>query len=198
MRKIFVAATLLLCSATPSYAATVQVAFMDVDTAHVDGAFLPPAGFDLNVVSSDNLVGGYIGAITATTIGPGVQTLYTAASNQDPNGIGPAAGTFLGGPVPFGIVDTSVGTIQVNLSSMFADHGPMDQNIGAIAIGTYDSLLNTYDMSWSTVLTQGANAGQVATFNFTGSAFIVPVPAALWLFASGLFGLVCVARKKTM
>jgi len=180
-----------------SQAAIVEIDFMDVSAANVSAGFLPPGGFDLTVVSSDNLVGGYIAAITATPIGAGgIQTLYTAAFNQDPNGTGPAAGSFLGGPVPFGVIDTIAGTIQVNMSSMFSDHGPMDQNLGAIAMGTYDSLTGNYTMSWSSILTQGMNMGQVVTFTFSGNAAVIPVPAAVWLFFSGLIGLIAVAKKK--
>ncbi len=195
-KSVWMILALTFSYAPLSQAAIVEVDFMDVTEAHVGASFLPVAGFDLTVVSSDNLVGGYIGAITETSIGGGTQTLYTAAFNQDPNGVGPAAGNFLGGPVPFGVVDTTAGTIQVNMSSVFADHGPMDQNLGAIAMGTFDSLTGDYTMSWSSIMTQGMNMGQVVTFTFSGNATVVPVPAAVWLFLSGIIGLAAVARKK--
>ena len=38
--------------------------------------------------------------------------------------------------------------------------------------------------------------GSVAIFNGTGSATVVPVPAAVWLMGSGLLGLVGVARRR--
>ena len=38
--------------------------------------------------------------------------------------------------------------------------------------------------------------GSVATFNGTGTASVVPVPAAAWLMGSGLLGLVGVARRR--
>ena len=40
----------------------------------------------------------------------------------------------------------------------------------------------------------GGGAGYNANFNFTAPA--VPVPAAVWLFGSGLLGLVGVARRR--
>lgn len=182
-----------------SHAAMVEISYMDVASAHVNAEFLPLAGFALTAVaSSENLVGDYIGAITATLIGPGIQTLYTAAFNLDPNGIGPAAGSVLGGSVPFGFADTSAGTIQVNMSGIFADHGPMDQNLGAIAHGSFDSLTGLYTMNWYSVMSQGSNFGQVVAFTFSGNIQVVPIPAAAWLFVCGLVGLIAVARRKSV
>ena len=45
------------------------------------------------------------------------------------------------------------------------------------------------------VLTVGAKAGNSIALN--GTATVVPVPAALWLFTSGLFGLFGFSRKKS-
>ena len=36
----------------------------------------------------------------------------------------------------------------------------------------------------------------VTSAQFAGSTSVVPVPAALWLFGSGLLGLVAVSRRK--
>ena len=42
----------------------------------------------------------------------------------------------------------------------------------------------------------GPTAGFLPLFNGTGSLSEVPVPAAAWLFGTGLLGLVGVARRK--
>jgi hypothetical protein len=46
------------------------------------------------------------------------------------------------------------------------------------------------------VVLVGVNAGQVGFDNLYIDAAVVPVPAAVWLFGSGLLGLIGVARKK--
>lgn len=176
-------------------AALINITFMSVESAHVDADFLPVGGINLNVVTNDNLVADYIPAITSTNIGGGIQTTYTGMFNQDPNNMGPSAGTLLGSVVPYGFYDDTAGTIMVNMSSFFSDHFMMDQNLGAIAMGTWDSVTGDYSMSWSAVLTQGMNAGEVVTFTFEGSTVAVPVPAAIWLMISGL-GLLAIRKKK--
>jgi len=44
--------------------------------------------------------------------------------------------------------------------------------------------------------TGGPFAGNNANFNLKGTLAVVPVPAAVWLFGSGLLGLVGIARRK--
>ena len=45
-------------------------------------------------------------------------------------------------------------------------------------------------------MANGPFTGQIATFAGTGTATVVPVPAAVWLMGSGLLGLVGVARRR--
>jgi len=196
MKKILGTIALLLCSVTPSHAAIVSIDYLDVSYAHIDADFLPVGGIDLVVTSNENLLAGYIDEIASTDIGGAVQTLYTSSRNQDPNAMGPLPGTVLGGPVPRGFFNTRTGHMRVNLTGLIADHGDVDQRVGIIADGTFDSLLNSYEVSWTTELTQGMNAGQEVTFTLGGATSPVPVPAALWLFSSGIFGVAFVARRK--
>jgi hypothetical protein len=176
MKKIVGTILLSLCCITPVYADDIEVEAMSVTFAHVDGPFLPPGGFDLNTTATTNLVDDYINgedAITVTSIGPaGDQILYTSEKNMNLNGMASPAELFPGGPVPIGSVNTLTNVITVDLSSMFANHGPMDQNIGGTAIGTFDSSTGEYTMSWTAILSQGPAAGLPATFTFSGVAIL--------------------------
>ncbi len=196
MKKFLGVIVFVLGSFQATQAATVNLNSLSVTYAHVNALFLG-GGIDLDVTTTDNLLGGYINSITATNLPPaGIQTLYTAATNQNPNGLGPAAGSIAGGPAPTGTIDLGTNAITVDMSSFFANHGPMDQNLGGIATGFYNPLSGNYLMSWTAVLSQGPAAGEAVTFTFGGHATVVPVPAAAWLFGTGLIGLVAVARKK--
>lgn len=54
-----------------------------------------------------------------------------------------------------------------------------------------------FDLSWHSYITTAPFAGQTGYWHLTGSVVTaVPVPAAVWLFGSGLLGLVGVARRK--
>lgn len=69
---------------------------------------------------------------------------------------------------------------------------------GTEAAGTACNGVNndaTHPAVPGTVMDNGPFAGQHATFQ--GEVSAVPVPAAVWLFGSGLLGLVGVARRKT-
>ncbi|RDH86009.1 MAG: hypothetical protein DIZ80_00615 [endosymbiont of Galathealinum brachiosum] len=106
-----------------------------------------------------------------TPLGPmmAIQTLYTSSTNK--------SGMFVGGPAPSGKVNLKKNTITVDMSGFFAKHGPMVQNLGGIAEGTYDPGTGGYSMSWSAVLTQGSPTlsnmpvtFRTVTFTFTGVA----------------------------
>lgn len=202
MKKIVGAIVILLASVQHAQAATVNLSSLTVTSGNMDAEFLAnPVPFIVTALPTDNLLAGYHSGITATPLGmndnidDNTHTLYTAATNQDPNGEGPAAGTFAGGPVPTGFVDLDLGTITVDLSGIFGDHFGADQSLAGIATGTYDDVTGAYEMSWTKTLTQG-HVGEDLTLTFAGQASVVPVPAAAWLFGSGLIGLAGVARRK--
>ena len=162
-------------SSLAAQATEFAITSMDVTAARVNAAFMPPEGNALNPTDTTNLVGGYINgedAITVTPLGAmgADQILYTAETNQNPNGMGPAAGSFSGGPAPTGYVDMAAKTITVDMTSLFANHGGMDQSVGGIATGSYDALTGAYNMSVTATLTQGGHAGDDVTFTFSGTA----------------------------
>lgn len=209
---------------TQSSAATFNITEMNIAGGTITRNFLPtPDTINLGLTGNTNLVGGYINKnstldglpISITNFGmPGgeitpPQYVYTAASNINHNGVQtapvdgittPGDGDFMGRPIPTGVVDDALGTISMDLSSWFANHMTMDQNLGsANATGNGDANTGFYDLSWTAILTQGGGAGGTVTWDLQGQVLqtsAVPVPAAVWLFSSGLLGLIGIARRK--
>ncbi|MFC1773857.1 VPLPA-CTERM sorting domain-containing protein [Pseudomonadota bacterium] len=162
-----------------------------------------------------NLIGGYLGnggaGLDSVTPDPnsivGMQysgfalNTYTAATNLgDDNTV---VGSQIGGTVPSGTLDTVAGTITMDLSSWFANwnnndiHSGTGKNDGvtsAFATGMWNPLTGEYSLSWQSAA--GAPYLNTSYWTLEGIASPVPVPAAMWLFGSGLLGLVGMARKK--
>ena len=200
MKKILAGVVLFSASIINAQAAIINLASLTITEASVSGVAVPGFTVSLDIVDpSTNILAGYTTiAVTTIPIGGADQTVYTAASNTNPNGMGPAAGTVPGGPVPSGTVDDVAGTIEVDMSSWFADHGMFDQNLGGTAVGLWNSATGDYQMAWTVALNGPGHPalGSFVTWTVHGVASPVPVPAAVWLFGSGLLGLVGVARRK--
>lgn len=205
-----------------SSASVFHIDDMNIASGTITRNFKPvPDTIALDLNSNTNLIGGYINKDTGSAIsetnfnGMGLnpmaptQFVYTATSNINHNGGGsfngqtpPASGTHAGGSVPSGTVDDVTGTITMDLSSWFANHGKMDQNLGSeSATGTWDAGTGAYDLSWTALLTQGPGAMNPlasVTWNLQGNILAtspVPVPGAVWLMGTALFGLQRLRRK---
>lgn len=104
------------------------------------------------------------------------QYVYTAASNIRHNsewtGKAPIAdGTISDASyvVPTGTVDDKTGVITLDLSSWFANHMMMNQNLGGIATGQWNATTNEItDLTWSADLTQGMQKGATTTWTLQG------------------------------
>lgn len=222
-KLIFSALILTSFYSAQSSATIFHINEMNISSASVTRNFRPtPDTIALNLGRNTNLVGGYININTSSEIsatkfnrsGPNptapTQFVYTAASNINHNGgtpfngdTSPVSGTHLGGPAPTGTVDDVLGTIAMDLSSWFANHATMDQNLGSDnATGTWDASTGAYNLSWTALLTQGpgvADPSASVTWNLQGSTLAtspVPVPGAVWLMGTALFGLQTLRRKK--
>lgn len=196
MKKL-IAGTALLAASMTAQGAIVELASLTIDAGSVSGTPVPGFVQSLDIVDPNaNILEDYT-TIAVTFIGMGDQTLYTSDANLDPNGMGPAAGTVPGGPVPTGMVDTDTGEIWVDMSSMFSDHGGFDGLVGGIGYGLWNSMTGEYQMAWTVALPDPhPAAGTFVSFVFHGYASPVPVPAAAWLLGSGLIALVGVARRR--
>jgi len=96
----------------------------------------------------------------------------------------------------------SAGQLAVGL---YMDWG-VNQDIAILAIfdcgvGTAGSFCSSVDTDGiaplGTAMQNGPFAGDNITFAFEGTVSAVPIPAAVWLFGSGLIGLVGLARRKS-
>lgn len=120
-----------------------------------------------------------------------------------------ATATFFGAPIEFyyapsGVYDDpgaplhSAPTINFNnmtadLTSLFAFWNDNEYNVGGIAtVNTIDA--NSWELTWSHIQADGPFLG--TTTHMTMVISQVPLPAAVWLFGSGLIGLIGVARRK--
>ena len=110
----------------------------------------------------------------------------------------PFGGTpVVGGPVPSGSVDDVANTISVDLSAWTAWWNGTNFNQGANPVtGTYDPGTGVYNISWTSTVVGGPFDGQTGAWGLTGVATPVPIPAAAWLFGTGLLGLVGIARRR--
>ena len=212
IRKRLMLSSLVFCSffSTQSSAVIFNIDEMNITSGTITRNFLAtPDTINLDLTGNTNLVGGYINKnstgdgnpISITNFGmPGgtmtpPQFVYTAAFNINHNGNSstPTDGTHAGGPAPSGTVDDVAGTISMDLSSWFANHMTMDQNLGSANVtGAWDSITGVYDMSWSATLTQGMGAGGKVTWNLQGNTLQtshVPVLGAIWLMGTALLGL---------
>ena len=78
--------------------------------------------------------------------------------------------------------------------------GPIDMGGGAAAIVTCDTVAcavgEGFTLDYNAVVPSGGFAGVAYQLHLSGTVGAVPVPAAVWLFGSGLLGLVGVARRR--
>lgn len=101
---------------------------------------------------------------------------------------------FTGAAAPSATISGS--TISLDLSSLFFGAGRGDShktwNIGELATGQYDSETRAFTVSWNHMFENGKHDG-LATFFLKGVAEVgqqpVAIPAAVVLYATGLFGL---------
>lgn len=100
-------------------------------------------------------------------------------------------------------VESSSGnTASIDMSgwTMWFDHqSVVDVGVGSnatVICGIDCSVGDTFTLDYSAIIQEGGFTGFLYGLHLEGTIAAVPVPAAIWLFGSGLLGLVGVARKK--
>jgi len=215
MKRLAISMAVTLCLSFLPH--TVSAATYSIGSMNITGGGFSVDGFPDGFIAfnyigpNTNLVGGYIGSGGAdvdvftpnsSRIADALwydlpMSLYTAAASLGDT-YSPA-GTYTGGPVPSGILDNVAYTITMDLSSWFANWGDGDYITGtgrndgitsAMATGTWNPVTHAYILQWDSA-TFGPQCNPcVGHWTLEGTASPVPVPAAFWLFGSGLFGLI--------
>jgi len=108
-----------------------------------------------------------------------------SASDGNPDYDGPSGSTF--GGLSANLTETASSSSAGDLA-LFT--GPGTINLGVFSMGKSSG---SGPGNLATLFTSNASADVTVTYNYTTA---VPVPAAVWLFGSGLLGLVGVARRK--
>ena len=116
---------------------------------------------------------------------------------------------FYGASPPSGTVDTSLGLIDLNLPDLRAtvsgvvlgDFDLWNPSTSTIDSDSYNTATSEFAYGWNDAVTlRDAIYNIPGIVNYSillnGTASTVPVLPALWLFGSGLLGLVGIARRK--
>lgn len=109
---------------------------------------------------------------------------------------------FTGAPSPTALLSGT--SLTVDLSSLFfgIERGNMYRswNIGGSATGLFNTDTKEFFLSWNRLFDGPKQDERQATFFLTGlvhfDAQAVPIPAAAWLFGSGLVGIVALIRRR--
>ena len=147
-------------------------------------------------------------SIDITAMNFGAQSAASGVADTDNLGT-TFNGTFFNAPWVATTLSTQTeGTF--NFAGVSDAQGAFDYTVelaaGETAFGTYFTWSVNPDIPVVAVFNQDGSAGQAVAMqvgpfpgqapSFQGTVSAVPVPAAVWLFGSGLLGLVGVARRK--
>lgn len=192
--KVKILSVLLGCVLSNQASAEVfNISSMNVTSGNLVRSFNPndtTTPIELDFSGNTDLVGGFINKNTTTDDlsisqtnfrmvkdpSEPTQYTYTAATNIRHNyewtEMPPIDDGMLTDPsyvIPTGSVDDEAGTITLDLSSWFANHMGMNQNLGGIATGQWDPETGIFtDLTWSATLTQGMQKGATVTWTLQG------------------------------
>ena len=100
--------------------------------------------------------------------------------------------------------DDGAGSVTLDMTgwNVHWNDGDIDMGQGAAAVvscGVDCAVGDTFTMDYDAVVPSGSFIGVAYQLHLSGTigeASVIPVPAAVWLFGSGMLGLVGVARRK--
>ena len=215
MKKTTLALTLALVSTG------VQSATLDINSLIITGGTWSLGAPGVGICDETSF--SSYRCLTPGSAGPLVMGTYQGSSGT---GSSLADGMYLGNPfytftaasatgaannptgLPNGTVDTGAGTMTVDLGGFYMDWNGNSALLGTdpdgtngtstAATGNYNPLTGEFDIAWNSYASSGPFNDQMHYWSLTGTAEVstVPVPAAIWLFGSGLLGLFGWARRK--
>lgn len=165
---------------------------MSVDGVTYDGSAPTFPGTEADYIATS------IGTFQFGFFGP--VAIYTAETDGVDSGFAAVTGDITGGNLS---LDLSSWTAY--WKSSFNQGSSSDMAPGSVCVGTtcstaiattYDAGTGDFTASWSAVVVGGPFNGQLGQWDITGNVSAVPVPAAVWLFSSGLIGLIGLAKRK--
>lgn len=179
---------------------------LQIRAAAIDTLTIEQVGLQLN-----------LGVLTPNLTQPVSATITMGVFQDLPGGIvslaGPAGMSALtvyttgdfGAALPSGTVnEPAPGNISVDLGSLRANVtvpilGTLDFSLWPVTQpptgGTYDSATGAFSLSWVADIIHNATKRGTFSIALSGTATVVPVPPAFWLFGSGLLGIIAVARR---
>ena len=212
MKKTILVTTLLLTSGV-AHSAAINYLELTGGTFSMDGGLttsdispgefsnMTVGGYDGGDPVSSDMAQNSIGYIQFLTFGP-----MTFSTREQPwvDVYRPLTGDITNGALTLDLDAWTVwysGSVMnqgANDTCIFADFITVFEDIcsrGA-AVTTYDATSGAFTASWDSVFVGGSFPDSVGTWSITGNVSAVPVPAAVWLFGSGIVGLIGAARRK--
>ena len=213
-RSILTAGSALLMS-TVLHAAPLDITRLDMNMTSLDLEL----NNQVHAFSTSNpvsiVMGSYQNPIVTLTDSDGDRvTVYTAAPNPAPSGTADAA---------VGTLSVDFTSMLADFELVSGGRGRRGGGTGSftvslwdsttiVATNTYDGVDNAFMLGWTTDVNvpdavgrlrmcaggrmgQGGAACDTTTV-LEGTASVVPVPAAIWLFGSGMLGLAGIARRQ--
>jgi hypothetical protein len=177
---------------------TYQNFVLDPDVPHPDNwdgkGGKPGTGYSGAPTAPANIVKPFSFFGTATYVGTNPISYQSANSRPAPTA-DVNMGSCVGNTCSLS-VELSSWEVMWNGSAF--EQGPRPSNTGAfvLAAGTYDLATHAYALGWASQIKGGPFNGVIGYWHLEGT--VVPVPAAIWLLASGLLGLFGLARKKRL
>ena len=209
-QKFWLGVLLVGCIAplSAAWASTVNISSMQVNNASLTVAITGVGTYSFSgpvVQPADILMGQYQPSIYTASITSGATSTATIYSTSA-----------YGEPAPSGTIDTGNATnpISVNFSSFRLNVNVTSPNTLSFdapawpvtapnSSSTFDAFTNIYTLGWNNNFSVMAMVDGISTpisgnvqVTLGGTLQPVPVPAALWLFGSGLIGLAAFACRR--
>ena len=194
MNKSVISTALLLAFGTASAApvTSLELTGGDFSMSGAGGPLIPAAYANMSVD------GSYDGSAPISYSGP--DFIATSIATFQFGYFGPVAvytqetDSAGNGPYPGVTGDLTGNTLTLDLRSWTAWWNGTDFNQGAAGVTATTDGTGNFTASWTAPVIGGPFNGQ--TGSWTINFCTVPVPAAAWLFGSGLVGLLAVSRRR--